>query len=329
MVDPIVSLKNVKKYYPADSGLFGNKKKWIKAVDGINMDINPGETIGLVGESGSGKSTMGRVLVGLEKPTVGEVTFQGIGIENYKKKDLGKEMQMIFQDPYSSLNPRMTTANIIAEPLVLHDIGTKKERKKRVDELLERVGLSSSHGKRYPSEFSGGQRQRLGIARALALEPKLIVCDEPVSALDVSIQAQILNLLKDIQKDMSLSYLFIAHGIQAVKYISDKIAVMYLGKVVEFANKEDLFKQPYHPYTKSLLSAVPKPDPELRDRERIILKGDIPSPANPPSGCSFHTRCPKVMDKCKGSEPTLEYVSNKSMVSCYLYEEVNEVKESS
>ncbi|SEN03483.1 peptide/nickel transport system ATP-binding protein/oligopeptide transport system ATP-binding protein [Mesobacillus persicus] len=319
---PLVSLKDIKKHFPVGSGLFGKKNHFVKAVDGVSLDIYPGETVGLVGESGCGKSTTGRMVVGLSDPTGGEIYFEGKKLNEYKaKKSLGKNLQMIFQDPYSSLNPRMTVADIIAEPLVLHKVGTASERRKRVDELLERVGLASYHGNRYPIEFSGGQRQRLGIARALALQPKLIVCDEPVSALDVSIQAQILNLLKEIQNDMGLSYLFIAHGIQAVKHISDKIAVMYLGKIIEFANKEELFENPRHPYTKALLSAVPHPDPKMRNRERIILTGDLPSPANPPAGCSFHTRCPVAMEQCKRIDPNLLPTSKQSLTACLLFED--------
>ncbi|MFL6558658.1 MAG: ABC transporter ATP-binding protein, partial [Bacillus sp. (in: firmicutes)] len=268
MPEPLISINNVKKHYPIGSGLFGKKDKWLKAVDGISLNVHQGETVGLVGESGCGKSTLGRMVVGLLEPTSGDVKFEGNSLlsKGRNKKELGKNIQMIFQDPYSSLNPRMTVANIIAEPLVLHKIGTKSERQKRVDELLEKVGLTSAHGARYPEEFSGGQRQRIGIARALALNPKLIVCDEPVSALDVSIQAQILNLLKDIQEDMGLSYIFIAHGLQAVKHISDRITVMYLGKVMEVSETDQLFERPLHPYTEALISAVPEPDPTIRDR---------------------------------------------------------------
>ncbi|WP_338472338.1 ABC transporter ATP-binding protein [Niallia sp. XMNu-256] len=322
MTKPIVSLKGVKKYFPVGSGLFGKKDQFVKAVDGVSLDIYPGETVGLVGESGSGKSTTGRMVVGLSKPTDGKIYFEGKKISEYRnKKELGKHLQMIFQDPYSSLNPRMTVADIIAEPLVLHRIGSKKEIRKRVDELLERVGLASYHGSRYPIEFSGGQRQRIGIARALALKPKLIVCDEPVSALDVSIQAQILNLLKEIQEEMGISYLFIAHGIQAVKHISDRVAVMYLGRMIEVAETEELFANPRHPYTEALLAAVPLPDPNLRERERIILKGDLPSPTNPPQGCHFHTRCLAAMEKCKNIQPILTPLSHQNLTACLLYEE--------
>jgi oligopeptide/dipeptide ABC transporter ATP-binding protein len=321
MPEPLISINNVKKHYPIGSGLFGKKDKWLKAVDGISLNVHQGETVGLVGESGCGKSTLGRMVVGLLEPTSGDVKFEGNSLlsKGRNKKELGKNIQMIFQDPYSSLNPRMTVANIIAEPLVLHKIGTKSERQKRVDELLEKVGLTSAHGARYPEEFSGGQRQRIGIARALALNPKLIVCDEPVSALDVSIQAQILNLLKDIQEDMGLSYIFIAHGLQAVKHISDRITVMYLGKVMEVSETDQLFERPLHPYTEALISAVPEPDPTIRDRERIILSGDLPSPANPPVGCRFHTRCPLADERCRREDPPLEQVSEGRWVACFYH----------
>jgi peptide/nickel transport system ATP-binding protein/oligopeptide transport system ATP-binding protein len=322
MAEPLLSLNRVKKYFPVGSGMFGKKNQWVKAVDGVEFQVHAGETVGLVGESGCGKSTTGRMVVGLLVPTDGEILFQGkpMGSNRRDMRTLGESLQMIFQDPYASLNPRMTVSDIIAEPLVLHNRGTRKEVKRRVDELLERVGLSSYHGNRFPDEFSGGQRQRIGIARALSLNPKLIVCDEPVSALDVSIQAQILNLLKDIQDEMGVSYIFIAHGIQAVKYISNKVAVMYLGKIVEFAETDELFDNPAHPYTKALLSAVPEPDPKLRDRERIILSGDLPSPSNPPKGCRFHTRCPAVMERCKVEEPVLKHLSGYHMTACFLYE---------
>lgn len=321
MPDTLVSIKNVKKHYPIGSGLFGKKDKSLKAVDGISLDVKHGETLGLVGESGCGKSTLGRMVVGLLEPTEGEVFFEGSPLlaKGRNKRDLGKKIQMVFQDPYSSLNPRMSVANIIAEPLVLHRMGTSSERKKRVDELLERVGLTSAHGTRYPEEFSGGQRQRIGIARALALNPRLIVCDEPVSALDVSIQAQILNLLKDIQEEMGLSYIFIAHGLQAVKHISDRIVVMYLGKVVEVSETDQLFEKPLHPYTKALISAVPEPDPTIRDRERILLSGDLPSPANPPIGCRFHTRCPLADERCKREEPPLLEAAPGRKVACFYH----------
>jgi oligopeptide/dipeptide ABC transporter ATP-binding protein len=326
MNDTLVKINNVRKYFPTGSGLFGKKNKFLKAVDGISLEIRAGETLGLVGESGCGKSTLGRMIVGLMDPTEGEVVFNGKKVTSSRKsrRELGKEIQMIFQDPYSSLNPRMNVANIIEEPLAIHKIGTKQERKKRVDELLERVGLTSSHGNRYPEEFSGGQRQRIGIARALALNPKLIVCDEPVSALDVSIQAQVLNLLKDIQEERGLAYAFIAHGLQAVKHISDRVAVMYLGKVVELAETDELFENPLHPYTQALISSVPEADPAIRDRERIILSGDLPSPLNPPVGCRFHSRCNMATERCTKEEPKLKKVDSGRWAACFLHEEQNE-----
>jgi oligopeptide/dipeptide ABC transporter ATP-binding protein len=321
MPEPLVSIQNLKKHYPIGKSLFGSTTKWLKAVDGISLEVGKGETLGLVGESGCGKSTLGRMVVGLLEPTEGEVYFEGRPLleKGRNKRDLGQKIQMVFQDPYASLNPRMSVANIIGEPLHLHRVGTQRERRKRVDELLERVGLTSAHGTRYPEEFSGGQRQRIGIARALALNPKLIVCDEPVSALDVSIQAQILNLLKDIQEESGLSYIFIAHGLQAVKHISDRIVVMYLGKVMEISETDMLFERPLHPYTQALISAVPEPDPTIRDRERIILEGDLPSPANPPVGCRFHTRCPIATERCKQEDPPLEEVSKGRWAACFYH----------
>lgn len=321
MPEPLVSIQNLKKHYSIGKTLFGNTTKWLKAVDGISLEVGKGETVGLVGESGCGKSTLGRMVVGLLEPTDGEVYFEGRPLleKGRNKRDLGRKIQMVFQDPYASLNPRMNVANIIAEPLHLHHMGTHSERRKRVDELLERVGLSAAHGSRYPEEFSGGQRQRIGIARALALNPQLIVCDEPVSALDVSIQAQILNLLKDIQEENGLSYIFIAHGLQAVKHISNRIVVMYLGKVMEISETDMLFERPLHPYTQALISAVPEPDPTIRDRERIILKGDLPSPANPPVGCRFHTRCPIATERCKQEEPPLEEVTPGRWAACFYH----------
>ncbi|MGM0899531.1 MAG: ABC transporter ATP-binding protein [Bacillota bacterium] len=321
MPEPLVSVQNLKKHYPIGKSLFGSTTKWLKAVDGISLEVGKGETLGLVGESGCGKSTLGRMVVGLLEPTEGEVYFEGRPLleKGRNKRDLGQKIQMVFQDPYASLNPRMSVANIIGEPLHLHRVGTQSERRKRVDELLERVGLTSAHGARYPEEFSGGQRQRIGIARALALNPKLIVCDEPVSALDVSIQAQILNLLKDIQEESGLSYIFIAHGLQAVKHISDRIVVMYLGKVMEISETDQLFERPLHPYTKALISAVPEPDPTIRDRERIILEGDLPSPANPPVGCRFHTRCPIATERCKQEDPPLDEVSPGRWAACFYH----------
>lgn len=322
MPEPLVSIRNVKKHYPIKKSLFGTPTKWLKAVDGISLEVNKGETLGLVGESGCGKSTLGRMVVGLLEPTAGEVYFEGKPLleKGRNKRDLGQKIQMVFQDPYASLNPRMSVANIIAEPLHLHRVGTYADRRKRVDELLERVGLTSAHGTRYPEEFSGGQRQRIGIARALALNPQLIVCDEPVSALDVSIQAQILNLLKDIQEERGLSFIFIAHGLQAVKHISDRIVVMYLGKVVEVSETDALFERPLHPYTKALISAVPEPDPTIRNRERIILRGDLPSPANPPVGCRFHSRCPIATDRCRQEDPPLEEVSPGRWTACFYHD---------
>lgn len=291
----------------------------MKAVDDVSFSIQKGETLGLVGESGCGKSTTGRMLMKLLEPTEGQIVFEGKDLSELNKSEIRsarKNFQMIFQDPYASLNPRMKIKDIINEPLVIHGYDIE-QREQRVNELLDIVGLSAAQGDRYPHEFSGGQRQRIGIARALAISPKLIIADEPVSALDVSIQSQILNLLKDLQNEFHLTYLFISHNLSVVEHISDRVGVMYLGKIVEIADQETLYKNPLHPYTKSLLSAVPIPDPKIK-RERIILKGDIPSPANPPSGCTFHTRCPFATKQCRQEVPTLRNVGNEQYVSCHL-----------
>lgn len=319
MTTPLVEVKNIKKYFPVKKGILGRKKSFVKAVDDVSFKINKGETLGLVGESGCGKSTTGRLLMSLLEPTEGQIYFEGdqiTGLNDNQIRSVRKDFQMIFQDPYASLNPRMKIRDIINEPLIVHGFD-KDGRMKRVTELLEVVGLNAYHADRYPHQFSGGQRQRIGIARALAVNPKLIIADEPVSALDVSIQSQILNLLKDLQKSFNLTYLFIAHDLSVVEHISDRVGVMYLGKIVEITDKKTLFKDPQHPYTKSLLSAVPIPDPKLK-RERIILKGDIPSPANPPSGCTFHTRCPLAIDVCKQQIPKLRQTTDGHYVSCHL-----------
>jgi oligopeptide transport system ATP-binding protein len=320
METPLVEVKNLKKYFPKKRGLFGREKTYVKAVDDVSFTIYKGETLGLVGESGCGKSTTGKMLMRLLDPTEGQILFEGKEISSLNDnqiREMRKEFQMVFQDPYASLNPRMKVGDIISEPLIIHGC-PKEKREERVQKLLEVVGLSAYHANRYPHEFSGGQRQRIGIARALAVNPKLIIADEPVSALDVSIQSQILNLLKDLQDEFQLTYLFIAHDLSVVEHISDRVGVMYLGKIVELADKETLFQNPMHPYTKALISAVPIPNPRLK-RDRIILKGDIPSPSNPPSGCTFHTRCPFATDICKKEIPKLREISSGHFVSCHLY----------
>ncbi|AKN30235.1 peptide ABC transporter ATP-binding protein [Clostridium carboxidivorans P7] len=320
-MEALLQVKNLKQYFPVESGFFSKKNSYVKAVDDISFDIYKGETLGLVGESGCGKSTTGKMLVNLLKPTSGEVIFQGKDISNLKgtqRRSLSKEIQIIFQDPYASLNPRMTIGDIIAEPIRINNIYPKEEIEKNVLRLLDCVGLASYHRNRFPHEFSGGQRQRVGIARALAVNPSLIVCDEPVSALDVSIQAQVLNLLKDLQKEFNLTYLFIAHGLNVVKHISNRVGVMYLGKLLELSDDKNLYSDPKHPYTQALLSAIPVPDPKIK-KNRIILKGDVPSPLNPPKGCRFHTRCFKCMDICKEKEPELKTLDNGHQVACHLY----------
>jgi oligopeptide transport system ATP-binding protein len=329
----LLSVRNLKMHFPITRGIIIQRQVGsIKAVDGLNFDLMRGETLGLVGESGCGKSTTGRAILQLYIPTAGEVVFEGQDLVKMNAGNLRRmrrRMQMIFQDPYASLNPRMTVGSIVGEPLEVHNIGSgRKERQERVQELLKIVGLNPYFVNRYPHEFSGGQRQRIGVARALAVNPSFIVCDEPISALDVSIQAQIINLLEDLQEELGLTYLFIAHDLSVVRHISDRIAVMYLGKIVELADRDSLYDNPLHPYTQALLSAVPIPDPEIeKKRQRIILEGDVPSPANPPQGCNFSTRCPRVMDICRQYEPAFTDVGTGHYVACFLYDEVKPVEE--
>ncbi len=321
---PLLSVKGLKKYFPVRKGLFSRVSAWVKAVDDVTLEVRPGETLGLVGESGCGKTTVGRSILRLMEPTAGEVTFDGedvLALKPAALRQMRRRMQIIFQDPYSSLNPRMTIGAIVGEPLKIHKIAKGQELQDRINQLFVKVGLRPEHQSRYPHEFSGGQRQRVGIARALALNPKFIVCDEAVSALDVSIQAQILNLLRDLQEEFHLSYLFITHDLNVVQYLADRIAVMYLGKLGETATAEDLFTDPKHPYTQALLSANPIPNPDMPS-EPVILPGDVPSPLNPPSGCRFHPRCPKVMDHCKTEEPPLIQIGPPEkghQVWCHLY----------
>jgi len=318
----LVEVKDLVKYFPVFAGVMRRKVADIKAVDGVSFSIKPGEVLGLVGESGCGKTTVGRCVLRLYEVTSGRIYFQGKDITNLegeKLRQLRRDMQLIFQDPYASLNPRMTIGEIIGEPLVVHGLAQGKEYKQKVAELLELVELEQRMAERYPHEFSGGQRQRIGIARALATRPRFIVCDEPVSALDVSIQAQIIKLLKQLKDELGLTYLFIAHDLSVVRYISDRVVVMYLGKIAEIASSEELYAKPLHPYTQALLSAVPIPCPEVdRQRKRILLLGDVPSPLFPPSGCRFHTRCRQAKPECKEKEPALREVSNEHWVACHL-----------
>ena len=318
--EPILRIRDLKMHFPVRSGVLMRASKFNKAVDGVSFDIYPGETLGLVGESGCGKSTLGRCISRLYDPSDGSIEFEGTDITHLKRKSLlpyRRDIQMIFQDPMESLNARHTVGDILEEPFIVQKIGDNAFRKKRVAELLEIVGLPTRSISRYPFEFSGGQRQRIGIARSLALNPKLVICDEPVSALDVSIQSQILNLLVDLQKEFNLAYLFIAHDLAVVKHISDRIAIMYLGKIVETGQGEDIYRKPLHPYTKSLISAIPVPDPH-RVFERPVISGDVPSPIDPPSGCTFHPRCPSVMDRCKHEAPELRLIASTRQASCHL-----------
>lgn len=321
--DVLVRVKGLKMYFPITQGIiFQRRVGDIRAVDGISFNVRRRETLGLVGESGCGKSTTGRAILQLYRPTAGDVEFDGQSLVKMKGEPLRRmrrRMQMIFQDPYASLNPRMTVGNIIGEPLDVHNIMSSRERRERVQELLQIVGLNPYFVNRYPHEFSGGQRQRIGVARALAVRPEFIVCDEPISALDVSIQAQIINLLEELQEEFGLTYLFIAHDLSVVRHISDRVAVMYLGKLVELTDRATLYENPLHPYTKALLSAVPIPDPVVEDqRRRTILKGEVPSPANPPSGCNFHTRCPSRLPVCDQVDPEWQDVGGGHWVACHL-----------
>lgn len=321
MTDVLLKVDNLKKYFPITGGLFSRTIGQVKAVDDISFFVRKGETLGLVGESGCGKSTTGRVLMRLLEPTEGQVTFEDQVLTNLSSNDMRKmrkEIQMVFQDPYASLNPRHTVERILEEPLIVHGIGDKEERRRRVKEMLEVVGLSSYHAKRYPHQFSGGQRQRIGIARALMTKPKLIIADEPVSALDVSIQSQVLNLLEDLQKEFGLTYIFIAHDLGVVKHISDRVGVMYLGRLVEITESDKLYEKPLHPYTRALLDSIPIPDPDIK-KDRELLSGDLPSPSNPPLGCAFHTRCKECMDICKTSRPEMKEVEPGHFASCHLY----------
>lgn len=321
--DSILEAKHIKKYFPIKGGIFKRTVGHIKAVDDVSLTVFRGETLGIVGESGSGKSTFGRVLLKLINPTDGQIRFENKDItklNNRQMRPIRKDMQMVFQDPYASLNSKMSVEELIEEPLIVQTNMSKKERKQKVNEMLEKVGLRSSDRLKYPHEFSGGQRQRISIARALVLNPKFVICDEPVSALDVSIQAQVLNLMADLQDDLDLTYLFISHDLSVVKHISDRVGVMYLGRITEIAPKKDLYENPLHPYTKALLSAVPSINVKKR-KEKIILSGDLPSPSNPPSGCAFRTRCPYANEQCAVVRPELKEIQQNHFVACHLYEQ--------
>lgn len=321
--NPLIQINALKKYFPVKKSIFNSNLLYNKAVDGVSFSIKQGETLGLVGESGCGKTTCGRTILKLYRPDGGEILYKGVNITklpenrmlNYRRK-----MQVIFQDPYASLDPRMTVGDIIGEAIDIHKLMGKKERNERVQYLLEKVGLNNEHANRYPHEFSGGQRQRIGIARALAVEPEFIVCDEPISALDVSIQAQVVNMLEDLQKDLGLTYLFIAHDLSMVKHISNRVGVMYLGKLVEMAESNELYTNPVHPYTQALLSSIPIPDPEENEyKKRIILEGEIPSAINPPEGCRFRKRCRYAVPECRISEPEFKNIGNNHHIACHLY----------
>jgi len=323
--DILLEVKNVKKYFPIKAGVFRTTVGWVKAVDDVSFYIRKGETLGLVGESGCGKTTVGQTILRLIEPTAGHVFYNGVDLFKLSKGQMKKyrsKLQMIFQDPYGSLDPRMRVKDIIAEGLKYAHMGNAKERYEKVKDYMQRVGVSPTYMNRFPHEFSGGQRQRIGIARALVLNPELIVADEAVSALDASVQAQVLNLLDDLQKEFHLTYLFIAHNLSVVRHVSDRVVVMYLGKVVEIADKHEIFSDPLHPYTRALLSANPIPDPTVKRKDRIILQGDVPSPANPPSGCRFHTRCWLAQPICAQEEPKLEEVSEGHFVACHLWKKI-------